>query len=452
MSATVAQILEIAVQHHKAGRFAEAEAMYRQVLVEEPQNPDALHLLGVLAHQSGNNQAAVELIRRAIAVRPAAAYFTNLGVVLTDLRRLDEAVDAGRQAVALNPGSVEAVNNLANALREMDRLEEAVEFHRQAVVLNPNVADVHWNYAINLLALGNFAEGWPEFEWRLRAPGKNLDRGFSQPGWDGSDISDKTILLHAEGGFGDALHFVRYVPMVRRRAGRIILECQPALISLFSQIRDVDQLIARGDRLPEFDCHRPLNGLPLIFRTDLESIPSTVPYLQAPPQCAQYWKDRLSNGKGLKVGLVWAGSEIMPDRRSRSLKIFAALGEIPGVEFHSLQKGRAANDPVPSELELIDHTNELHSFADSAGMLANLDLLISVDTSAAHLAGAMARPVFTLLPFICDFRWLRGREDTPWYPTMRLFRQESNGDWNPVVRRIAEALRAKVANQDRERG
>ena len=191
--------------------------MYRQVLVEEPQNPDALHLLGVLAHQSGNNQAAVELIRRAIAVRPAAAYFTNLGVVLTDLRRLDEAVDAGRQAVALNPGSVEAVNNLANALREMDRLEEAVEFHRQAVVLNPNVADVHWNYAINLLALGNFAEGWPEFEWRLRPPGKNLDRGFSQPGWDGSDISDKTILLHAEGGFGDALHFVRYVPMVRRR-------------------------------------------------------------------------------------------------------------------------------------------------------------------------------------------------------------------------------------------
>ena len=166
----------------------------------------------------------------------------------------------------------------------------------------------------------------------------------------------------------------------------------------------------------------------------------------------EYWKDRLSNGKGLKVGLVWAGSEIMPDRRSRSLKIFAALGEIPGVEFHSLQKGRAANDPVPSELELIDHTNELHSFADSAGMLANLDLLISVDTSAAHLAGAMARPVFTLLPFICDFRWLRGREDTPWYPTMRLFRQESNGDWNPVVRRIAEALRAKVANQDRERG
>jgi hypothetical protein len=304
---------------------------------------------------------------------------------------------------------------------------------------------MHWGYSLILLTVGDFKNGWEEFEWRLRAPELGFHRGFSQPQWDGSNFPGKTLLLHAEGGFGDAIHFVRYVPLVSQRGGTIVLECRPELASLMTQVPGIQRVIPKGETLPAFDFHIPLQSLPRIFQTTLETIPASVPYLGALEVKARYWQDRVRAAPGpkLKVGLVWAGSNTNSpeDQRSRSLETFAPLASIPGIQFYSLQKGPEAVQPVPEGLSLVSYADELRDFTDTAGLVANLDLVISVDTSVVHLAGAMAKPVWTLVPAKCDFRWLLGREDSPWYPTVRLFRQKKGDKWNVVVGKIAEELR-----------
>jgi tetratricopeptide (TPR) repeat protein len=410
---TIPQQLELATQHHQFGRLAEAEALYRKILSIEPQNARALQFMGILLYQGGNSAAGIELVRRAIGISPLSADFhSNLGVILTECGQLEEATPCYERAIGLAPGDPE----------------------------------IHWNLATNLLTSGDFRRGWEEFEWRLRSPGRKLNRGFQQPQWNGSNLTGKTILLHTEGGFGDALQFIRYVPMVAERGGGIILECQPELVRLFTQLPGISEIIPRLNVLPQFDFQIPLQSLPRVFGTTLENIPASIPYLKGPPQSAEHWKERLASEPGRKVGLVWAGSNTSGGRRSRSLEIFAPLADIPGVRFYSLQKGSEGGQPVPSRLSLTDYTNSFNDFADMAGFIENLDLVISVDTSIAHLAGAMGKPVWTLISFVGEFRWLRDRLDSPWYPTMRLFRQGKDESWIAVVARIAQELRALFAN------
>ncbi len=292
-----------------------------------------------------------------------------------------------------------------------------------------------------LLTLGQWKEGWAEFDSRLRLPHLGLNRGFPQPQWDGADPSGKTILLHAEGGHGDALNFIRLVPQVAQLGAKLILECQPALVRLMDGMAGLDRVIARGQPLPAFHWQIPLQSLPHVLGLTAENVPNKVPYLSAPVDAARRWADRLAGEAKRRVGLVWSGMKHAGrDARSRTIDVFAPLAEVPGVKFFSLQVGEASRQTPPKGMDWADYSAELIDFAETAALVQNLDLIVSVDTSIAHLAGALAKPVWVLIPFQSDFRWLLDRTDTPWYPTMRLFRQKSIGDWTDVIQRIARAL------------
>jgi Tfp pilus assembly protein PilF len=443
--ATVRQYLQLGIEHHKAGRFAEAEEIYRQILAKQPDNPDAQHMLGVIAQQSGRLDAAIELISKAITINPKIAeYHCNLGNALREMGKPQDAINAYRQALQLNSGSAQFHYNLGNALSDLALFEEGIESYEEALRLEPGLARVHWNLALNLLVLGDFARGWREYEWRWRWSEFVSRRQIPQPRWDGTDLNGKTILLHAEQGIGDTIQFIRYLPMVAARGGRIILECPAPLHRLFQQFAGIEKLIIAGHPLPNFDVHCPLMSLPFVFSTTLETIPAPVPYLSADTELSAAWTARLAGSARLKVGIAWAGNPRHHNDRNRSIPspLFAPLARAKGIAFHSLQKRIGAADHVlaPTVLNLIDHSADLNDFADTAALIASLDLVISVDTAVAHLTGAMGKPTWLLLPYAPDWRWLLHRENSPWYPTMRLFRQKRLGDWKEVIERVLAAL------------
>jgi len=435
-------------------QFDEAIAAYRQAISLSPNFPEAHNNLGVALKDKGQLDEAIAACRRAIALRPnyAEAHY-NLGNALKEKGQPDEAIAAYRRAIALNPKLPEAHSNLGNALKDKGQLDEATIAYRQATALGPNLPEGHHNLSLSLLARGEFQQGWEEYEWRWKCKDfPSPARNFVQPQWDGCPLEDRTVLLHTEQGLGDAIQFIRYLPLVAQRGGRIILECQAELQRLFQTIAGSCQIVARGQPLPAFDLHCPLQSLPRVFGTNLANIPNIVPYLHADAEDARRWQHRLaSHSPNVRVGLAWAGSPTHKNDRNRSIKLarLAPLGQAPGVRFFSLQKGEAAAEAKtpPPGMELVDWTEELKDFADTAALIDNLDLVIAVDTAVVHLAGAMGKLVWTLLPFVADWRWLLERQDSPWYPTMRLFRQPRIGDWDSVVTRVVEALSLWIKNR-----
>jgi hypothetical protein len=301
---------------------------------------------------------------------------------------------------------------------------------------------------------GRFEEGWKEHEWRWKT--KQMSGGvrdFSAPLWRGEAIEDRVILLHAEQGFGDTLQFCRYVSLIASGA-RIVLEVQAPLVRLLSRLPGIREIVARGDRLPSFDLHCPLLSLPHAFGTTLDTIPRATPYLAADSAQAADWRERLAGLDGLLVGLVWAGGQRLgrpglAARRSIALNTLAPLGEVSGISFISLQKGEAAAEATnpPRGMALHNFIGDLHDFADTAALVDGLDLVISVDTAVAHLAGALGKPIWLLNRFDTDWRWLLDRDDSPWYPQLRQFRQPSPGDWNSVIYRVRDALQLLVASK-----
>ena len=469
---SVREAMEIALQHHQAGRWRQAQAIYRQVLDRSPKNADALHLLGVLAHQEGRDEESVALIQEAIGVNPKeAAFHINLGQTYRALGLADRAAASYERAIALNPQSPEIYYSMGKALRDMGRYEEAVASYAKAIQLKPDHAGAHFDRAVILFLKGEFEEGCKEYEWRWRAEEFLGARpAFPQPEWKGEDLAGRTILLYGEQGFGDTIQFVRYAPLLARRGARVIVSCRPELVSLLSDVEGVDEVLPRDgppfdklkapssveglkapsevEGLPPFDTYAPMLSLPLAFGTTLQTIPGQTPYVKADPALVETWRARLTSAGGLRVGLAWAGSPTHKNDRNRSIPLssFAPVAGVRGVTFYSLQKGEAAAQArtPPPGIALVDLTKEIKNFADTAALIANLDLVISVDTAAAHLAGAMGRPVWTLLPFLPDWRWMLDREDSPWYPTMRLFRQRTRGEWAEVVERVAGELRMRV--------
>jgi Flp pilus assembly protein TadD len=466
------------------GQLDAAIAAYRQAIALQPNFPEAHNNLGNALRGQCQLAEAISAFHRAITLKPNyAEAYCNLGIALRDQGQLDAAIAAYRQGIALLPNLPEVHNNLANALGEKGQLDEAVAVYRQALVMRPNFPEAHYglgnalwengrveeaiaayrqalvqkpdfpdahvNIALALLARGDFLSGWEEYEWRLKGKdAPSLLRNFTQPRWDGGLLDGRTLLLHAEQGFGDAIQFIRYLPWVIQRGGNIIIECQPELQRLFQRMVLDLPVIAKGRPLPAFEIHCPLSSLPRAFSTDLSNIPGTVPYLHADDNAVTIWQERLARvGDSLQVGLVWAGNPIHKNDRRRSLKLasLAPLAEVPGVRFISLQKCAAAAEArtAPEGMELIDVGDQLEDFADTAALLANLDLVITVDTAVAHLSGAMGKPVWTLVPFAPDFRWLLNRSDSPWYPTMRLFRQLRPGDWDSVIQKLAIELNRK---------
>jgi hypothetical protein len=374
----------------------------------------------------------------------------DLGIALGAVGEFDEAIAACRQAIALKPDYAGAHNNLGVSLMAVGGLDEAVEAFRRAIALKPDLADAHNNLGMTLLQNGRFEEGWAEYEWRWKTR-QHLAGGarrFEAPLWNGEAIGSRVILLHAEQGLGDTLQFCRYAPVVAA-TGRTVLEVQPPLVRLLSGLRGVIEVVARGDALPSFDLQCPLLSLPRALGTTLDTIPAATPYLAADPALARVWRERLSRLDGLRVGLVWAGGKKLDPawaaadrRRSVALDTMAPLGDVAGVSFVSLQKGEPASQALnpPNGMAVYDSTADLHDFADTAALIDVLDLVISVDTAVAHLAGALGKPVWLVNRFDTDWRWLLNRDDSPWYPTLRQFRQRAPGDWHSVFLRVREAL------------
>jgi len=479
----VQDALRLAQQHRDAGRFREAETIYREILAQRPDHAESHHQLGLLAYQEGHHAAALEPLRQAIALRPETWNFhTNLGAALAALERWDEAVAAYRRALELRPDRAETYNNIGIVYREQEKLdpaltaldhaialeperaechtnrgavlerlrlfEAAAAAHRRAIQLNPGFAEAHFNLATSLLVQGQLAEGWREYEWRWQCQGfQTRPSPYPEPLWDGGDPTGRTILLRSEQGFGDTVQFARYAPLVSRRGARVVLGCPAALRSLLRSVPGVAEVVTDGMKLPRLDFQIPLMSLPRVFGTAVETIPGDVPYVVADPRERERWRESLAPAAStLKVGLAWAGHPQNRNDRRRSipLRVFAPLAAVPGVTLHSLQGGEAARQIDDAPLPIVDHHAERHDFAALAGLIVNLDLVISVDTVTAHLAGALGRPVWTLLAFSPDWRWLVGRDDSPWYPSMRLFRQTSAGDWAGVMTRVAAELAGAV--------
>jgi Flp pilus assembly protein TadD len=586
----IQQLLETGLSHHQAGRADEADAIYRRVLAAQPDNHDALHLLGMLEAQRGRHEQALALLRRATAIVPAFAPFhlhlgqtlatmgrheeaivsyaravdldprdplarcdagislmmlgrvahavdqlriaselapndpvllANYGFGLGKMGRLDEAIailaravaqgpqhpgpwtqyaemlwrrgrydeavaparrgvelaptdpralvllgntlqtvagfgeaaELYRRAAGLEPNNPDAPSNLALTLLKMGEAQAALEMYEQVLTRWPTHTDALANRSLALLTLGNLRRGFLEYEARWKSP---LLRkyNFPQPLWDGSDPSGKTILLVSEQGLGDTIQFVRYAPLVAARGAQVLLLCAADLQPLMQTIEGIAAIFTPADELPPFDAYAPLASLPGLFDTMLETIPAQVPYLRADADRIAKWRARLGDANVLKVGIVWGGSPAHQNDRSRSCTLadFAPLSEVEEVVLYSLQKGAAAAQVAsPPAMRFFHLGEELNDFSDTAAVLECLDLLIAVDTSVVHLAGALARPVWTLLARGPDWRWMLERDDSPWYPTMRLLRQPRPGAWKPVFERAKSDLADLVHAQRKER-
>jgi Tfp pilus assembly protein PilF len=433
--------LQTALELHRVGRLADAEAMYRQALVENPNNPAALHLLGVILHQNKRSAEAVHFIQRAIALQPnISAFHNNLGEALRDLDRCEEAIASYQRALRLKPAYPEALNNMGGEYGRLANMRECVHCLRQCIALKPKDPDAHWNLSVALLLTGEWGEGWNEFEWRLLRP-ESPGRIFPKPHWAGQPLVGKTLLLWSEQGFGDMIQFFRYVAVAKRLGAKVILDVQTALVPLLASQNIADAVIAAGTPIPPFDYHLALMSMPRVVGTTILSVPDETPYIRPAPARAEHWKQRLSPITTRKIGLAWAGRPEHPNdhRRSLSPMLLRPLVDVKNVTYFTVQP-RSTSVSVPANMPLLDVGVQLTDFADTAGLLSQLDLLITVDTSVAHLAGAMGRPVWLLLPFSPDWRWLMHRTDTPWYPSMTIFRQKKLGDWPEVIQRVCDKL------------
>ena len=430
------------------GEIEAAIADYEESLALEQVQAQVLNNLGNLYKNSGRLGDAIAAYRSAVDADDslAEAHF-NLGTGLFESGARAQAIAHYRTALALRPTFAEASVSLGLLLEREGDAPGAAACYRDAIAARPDFAEAHFNHALQLLLAGDFEKGWEEYEWRLRLPELVPLWPFAgRPRWDGSPLEGKTILLYAEQGLGDAIQFVRFAPLVAERGGRVILSCAASLMALFESVPGVAALADWSKPAPAFDLCCSLLSLAGIFRTTLATLPAQTPYLHADPERLRRWSARFApDAARLKVGLVWATQSANKSAQSRSLdlEMLAPLASAGDVLFCSLQKGPGADHiaHAPAGMRIVDFGRELADFSDTAALIANLDLVISIDTAAAHLAGAMATPVWVLTDWPPEWRWLLGRDDSPWYPTMRLFRRAREETWQGVISRLAEALR-----------
>lgn len=458
-----------------AGETEQAESFYRRAIAARPAHQGALNNLGLLLHKKRDHEGAAEIYRQALshddmlpqthnnlgnALRDSGALeqslasyrqavaldadlcdgWRNLSVALQKMHLMEDAVDPARRALALEPDNPELLLNLGTLMIRLGQMKKGSDAFDRALAIRPDYAEAHWNRAHVLLMQGGFREGWREYEWRLRCPGLNAyGRTFDAPRWDGAPLTGKRILIHSEQGFGDTLQFVRFLPQVKQRGGTVIFEAHKALRRLFDGIEGADILVQSGGDMPEFDCYAPLLSLPFLFGMEEGSIPAT-PHLRpaSPPPI------NLPDSSSKRIGLVWAGRPQHGNDRNRSMALdhIKPLFENERCDFFSLQLGPARDQIEQQNLQstLTDLGEHLTDFAATASLIEQLDLVIAVDTAVAHLAGTLGKPVWLMLPFVPDWRWMLHRSDSPWYPTMRLFRQPVARDWNAVVADMKAAL------------
>jgi tetratricopeptide (TPR) repeat protein len=432
------------------GERAEAVACYRAALGHKPDYGEACNNLGLALNEMGRPAEAVIILCQAVRLRPQAAEaHNNLALALADLGRFAEAEAAYHEALRLQPRYAEAHTNLGNTYKEQGRTDEALACYQFALWLQPEAASTHWNRALALLQAGDFERGWAEYEWRWRRP-KSRPRRFPQPAWDGTPLAGRTLLIFMEQGLGDMLQFIRYAALAQQTGGQVVVECPGFLVPLFSRCWGIDQLVAEGQPLPAFDVHAPLLSLPHLVKTTLETVPADVPYLFADPERVEHWRPQLEPVREYKVGVAWQGNPHHQWDRHRSFPLaqLAPLARLPGVRLYSLHKGPGTEQLRSAPFAVTVLSEDLDAagggFVDTAAILKHLDLVVTADTALAHLAGSLGAPVWVALAAIADWRWLLGREDNPWYPTLRLFRQTRLGDWEGVFVRMAAALQERL--------
>jgi tetratricopeptide (TPR) repeat protein len=427
---------------HKLGRDSEALASYDRAIALKPDYVAAYNNRGNALHKLGRLDEALASYDRASALKPDYAYaYINSGSMLCLLGNYEEALARCDRAIALKPDSVEAYNTRGMALLALGRYREALTSYERSIALSPQYAEAQLNKSLIQLLFGDFENGFESYQWRWRSTQK--PRGFTQPQWRGEDISGKTILLSVEQGLGDTIQMLRYLPRVKAKGARIVLELPKTLQSVLGPLADGVEVIEPGAPLPAFDVYCPLMSLPLPFGTRIDTVPSQVPYLTVPAERMPAWRARLPKSATQRIGFAWSGSATHSNDRNRSIALerLAPLSHVEGLSFVSLQREYRDNDlPALSRLPIERIDDGLADFGDTAAAIKQCDLVISVDTSVAHLAGALGKPVWVLLPFVPDWRWLLDRTDSPWYPTARLFRQSKIGDWDSVVIDIAGKL------------
>lgn len=479
MSSSAANILEQANQLLMAGQRSSAAVFYRQMLAAEPGNADALHGLGIAAWQDGRvdearshlSQAAAlcpdkagywsvlgdvermagdfataeSCLRRALALQPDSPQaLNNMGMVYLAQGRHTEAATLFMGAIQFDPGLAMAHYNLGIALKALNHLDDAIAAYRQAIVLKPDFVEAHVNLAIALLFDGQLEEGFEEYEWRLKPPFSNpVSR--AAPLWDGLVDPNGTLLLYAEQGFGDIIQFARYIPFIAKEGMRVVVQCPAALEDLLQGVEGVASTSRTDEPLPPHTAQLPLLSLPRLFETRIDRIPKNIPYLQVPFGRSRAWQKRLNDmGETIKVGLRWAGNPANTEDRHRSIPLFrfAGLAGMEQVTFISLDNApiREEDAGTACQIGLVDVSSELTDFVETAALIANLDMVIAVDTAVLHLAGALGRPAWALLRHSPHWPWLLDRNDSPWYPSLHLFRQERAGDWQPVADRVVATL------------
>jgi tetratricopeptide (TPR) repeat protein len=431
-------VLALNPQNHFAGNnrgnvLKDCHALYSEVY---------LHKGNVLL-ELRQFSTALECFDQVIALQPDHFFaYNNRGNALKELNRLDEAYCSYEFAIKLNPDYAETYCNCGNALNDMQRFDEARQHFQQAIALDQDCAGAYWNIALLDLLHGNFTEGWQLYEWRWRSVQKEFSNRFEQPVWLGAEnLTDKSLLIYFEQGLGDFIQFCRFLPLLNSVAKHVIVETPKPLIKLLSSLPGKFEIMEQGQTLPDFDFQCPIMSLALAFKIDLNTLPATIPYLFADPVKAEYWQHRLGIKSKPRIGLVWSGSTVHKSDHNRSipLGLFRPLWRLP-VEIHALQKeiNPADAELLANDASVFVHHQELQDFADTAALIAQMDLVISVDTSVAHLAGALGKPVWILLAYSCDYRWMLERSDSPWYPSAHLFRQQQPGDWVHVIANVVE--------------
>ncbi|HIJ85550.1 MAG TPA: tetratricopeptide repeat protein, partial [Magnetococcales bacterium] len=458
---------------------------YRQGLATVPDHHEVLNNLGRAYLDSGDANAAIQHLQKALDVVPAfPEAYNNLGIAWDTLGDRDQALDCFKKALQLKPDFPEALNNcgnmlnkrhqpelardcfeealrlrpdypeaccnLSSSLHQLGQLQEALAMLQKASSISPNFPSIHYNESLIRLLLGEYTLGWVLFEWRWLSQDIKI-YNHSQPLWDGSPLEGGTVLVHCEQGFGDSVQFIRYVQAVKSMVGKVVVLSPPPLERLFRTIAEIDTLVSQSDQIPPCGCQVPLMSLPLVLRTTLETIPANVPYLRADPLLVAHFQDRLGSRGNFKIGLAWRGNPRQKNDGNRSMdpQALRPLLEVPGCTFVNLQKDAAAADlqTFSGCRDFIDLSHELSDFAMTAALITHLDLVISVDTSIIHLTGALGRPGWVMLAAIPDWRWLLQRQDSPWYPTLRLLRQPGARQWDAVVNEIVVRLQAVLAGK-----
>ena len=437
------KLLQTALEKYKAGNFEEAEQICHLIIQDKPDVAGAFEILGLCAQKTDKTNLVITYCQKAISLNPNNEQtYLNLAIALKNQHKFNAAIIHNQKALSRKPNYAEAWHNLGQIFKGKGEITESIRCYQKALSIRPNYIDAHFGFSLIFLKQGDFIQGFSEYEWRCKRQDYET-RSFGQPVWDGSNFPGKTLFIYTEQGLGDSIQFIRYIPLVKKLGGRVIVECnQAGLKLLFTTVSEIDELFVKGEKLPDFDLQIPLMSLPRIFQTTLETIPTEIPYLSVPKSID--FPIPLAPENNLKVGICWQTSSTIKtsQRRSCPVEYLEEIINIDTVNFYILQKevSVADNEWLKSQTQIHNLSSSFNDLTDTAAVIKQLDLVITIDTVIAHLAGALGKPVWVMLNFDSDWRWLTDRKDSPWYPTMRLFRQAKIGYWNSVLKQVKESL------------